>query len=423
MQIALISNDPRIYALCNEIVTRNFGREASVSVCCGEARESGADLCIWDFHPAAAIPEDIPGDPCRHLFLVQRADLEAFSRRGLPAARILLKPVTPAVLEAFLAEHARPHGPAYVNGNPDETLPWLGQVNLTLQQYDQERTNFLARAIHDFRAPLTALTGYCGLLLGGELGALSGTQQEVLRRIEQSTKRLSRLAGEMFQLSVSGRVDPRPNLEAAEVRDCLAQAIHEIRPRAEEKGIQVSLHCSPSVETLYFEPSQMEQVLVNLLDNACKHTPAGGHIEIASYPYFWERRQPSGPQPVSERRRSDVCAPNAYRVDVQDSGPGIPRGHLNCIFEEYVSAERAGQRSGAGLGLAICKRIMQRHQGCVWAESNGRGAKFSLVLPLGGACVASSADTTAKLRVTAPEAIQCGSNHLRQEREEYVAGN
>jgi signal transduction histidine kinase len=108
----------------------------------------------------------------------------------------------------------------------DEILQCLIQTNLKLQEYDHDRTNFLTRAVHDFRAPLTAISGYCGLLLGEALGTLTEDQKEVLRRMQHSTKRLSRMASAMFQLSVGRQIKPLDLLKG-NIRECMEQAVHE----------------------------------------------------------------------------------------------------------------------------------------------------------------------------------------------------
>ena len=95
------------------------------------------------------------------------------------------------------------------------------------------------------------------------------------------------MADAMFQLSVGRQVKKRPEFKAADLQQCLDQALHEIAPFAEEKRISISADLATPSQTLYFEAGQLEQVLINILDNACKFTPKAGSIEITGYPYFW----------------------------------------------------------------------------------------------------------------------------------------
>jgi signal transduction histidine kinase len=159
--------------------------------------------------------------------------------------------------------------------------------------------------------------------------------------------------------------------------------LHEIAPFADERRITVTPELEAGDDGLFFEPGQMEQVLVNILDNACKFTPKAGVIEIRGYPFFWERRSgQAGMPPGAERRHSANQEPNSYRIDITDSGAAIPKEHLESIFEEYASYSGGRDRSGGGLGLAICRLIVTQHEGRVWAENTELGPRFSIVLPL-----------------------------------------
>jgi len=352
----------------------------------------GADFFIWDFRPGMEIGVKIVEDNLRkHIFVVHRRDMSEF-RETVPfaAASILLKPAHPAGLRAFLEQAISSDSPRITDSidalraNRDVMLQHLIQSNLKLQEYDQERTNFLSRAVHDFRAPLTAVTGYCGLLLDEQLGTLSADQKEVLERMLHSAKRLSRMANSMFQLSIGRQIEARPNVQKNDIRECIEQALHETLPYINEKTISVSMDVAPSPEGLYFELSQLEQVLINLLDNASKFTPKAGYIKIRGYPFFWDRRSNgSNVWRNRDRRSGEGEEPNAFRVDIQDSGPGIPASELTGIFEEYTSYSGSQDRSGGGLGLAICRLIMTQHHGTIWADNIApRGAVFSFVLPL-----------------------------------------
>jgi signal transduction histidine kinase len=228
---------------------------------------------------------------------------------------------------------------------------------------------------------LTALRGYCGLLLGEQLGSVTPDQKEVLARMQRSANRLSRMANTMFQFSVA-QATKTLDLKQGDIRECIEQALYEVAPYADEKRITISVNVMPSPESLLFEPSQLEQMLVNLLDNACKFAPCAGLIEVRGYPFFWERRVGRVQSTKSaDRRHAQVNGPNAFRVDVHDSGPGIPAAHIEDIFGEYTSYSGGCDRSGGGLGLAICKLIVDQHKGRIWAESVPTGATFSFVLP------------------------------------------
>jgi signal transduction histidine kinase len=377
--------------LCRDVLSEIPGQKWTVTAVESGSTDGDSALYIWDFQPKTLLPETINGSPSKHLFLVSRKDLADFQQKTKTSENnILLKPVTRATLSAFLslavsAPEDRISAANSLRVDRDEILQCLIQTNLKLQEYEHDRTNFLARAVHDFRAPLTALSGYCGLLLLGEpLGTITDSQKEILQRMQKSAKRLSRMASAMFQLSVGRQVKKRPELQAANIDECLEQALHEIAPFSEEKRISISTNLEPCGSLLYFEPGEIEQVLVNVLDNACKFTRKAGSIKISGYPFFWDRRKISATVAAGteRRRQNNTSDPNSYRIDIVDSGEAIPEEHLSGIFEEYTSYSGGRDRSGGGLGLAICKMIITQHEGHVWAENTEFGPMFSFVLPM-----------------------------------------
>jgi signal transduction histidine kinase len=390
MHILLVSTDKSLYSLCRETLAGFRGNDWTLNIGAAPGGAASPDLVIWDCDSDVSLPRQLDFEQERNnLFLVSRKKMTALLERlPMAAVAMLLKPVNKATLRAFL-EHAvarheknRSNDVDSLRADRDEILQCLLHANLKLQEYDQDRTNFLARAVHDFRAPLTAVDGYCGLVLGQQLGPITEEQQEVLERMQHSIKRLSRMATAMFQLSVGRQVEKRPNLQKGDIEACIDQAMHEIAPFGEAKHIHLSLQVMHPPQALYFDREQIEQVLINLLDNACKFTPKFGTIEVRGYPYFWERRAKLKTAITNgERRTSRLQAPNSFRVDICDSGPGVPAENLEKIFEEYTSYSGGQDRSGGGLGLAICKFILNSHQGQVWAESGERGSTFAFVLP------------------------------------------
>jgi signal transduction histidine kinase len=383
VDVVLVSEDRELYRLCQEILGEILKQPWTLSAADADGAIPRADLCIWDYHAGVHLPNLGDGFSAKHLYLLNRKDLPEFRQHTAASeANVLLKPVTPVTLAAFLGFAVSLCGNNRFREDRDEILQCLVQTNLALQEYDQDRTNFLARAVHDFRAPLTALSGYCGLMLDESFGSVNEAQREVLRRMRRSAQRLSRMATAMFELSIARQVKKRPHLQRGDLQECLDQALHEIAPFADERRITIAPELEPADEILLFEPGQVEQVLVNILDNACKFTPKGGVIEIRGYPFFWERRSGQTGIPGGMERRHRVNrGPNGYRIDITDSGAAIPKEHLETIFEEYASYSGAGDRSGGGLGLAICRLIVTQHRGRIWAENTNFGPRFSVVLP------------------------------------------
>jgi signal transduction histidine kinase len=130
---------------------------------------------------------------------------------------------------------------------------------------------------------------------------------------------------------------------------------------------------------LKFDYQKVQQCAATLLDNALKHTPAGGSVMLGAQPHFWERRA-AAQSPSAERRRGSGSEPNSVMVWVSDTGPGIAAEYHQEIFEDFVRVDRSS--SGMGLGLAIAKRLIQAHRGKIWVDSEpGRGSQFSFLLP------------------------------------------
>jgi len=187
----------------------------------------------------------------------------------------------------------------------------------------------------------------------------------------------------MFELSVGRQIKYRPEFQRGDIPECIEQALHETGPQTKGKQISVTVNLDQETRPLYFEQERIEELLINLLDNACRFTPRNGQIDICGYPYFWERRSVrSDGSAVSERRRESSIEANAYRIDISNSGRPIPQQHLKSIFEEYTSYAGGQDRSNGGLGLAICRMIAVQHSGHIWAENTTTGPRFSLVLPV-----------------------------------------
>lgn len=382
MKLYLHSNDPcvktAVQAVINELRPGFSLEEAPI------ARFTG-QMILWDYEPTEKIPHPGDGYNGQVVFFVRRQYVAQLQEElgGIPAS-ILLKPLNTVALKSMIElKSQRGADPGGLSGQAD-LLQYLLQANLKLQEFDHDRTNFLARAVHDFRAPLTALHGYCGLLLQQQLGVLNSSQMELLQRMQHSIKRLSRMASSMFELSVGKHVERKPRLEALDVEQCVQHALHDVLPLADEKNIEVSVQINAPLTPPRWEGTQIEQVLVNLFENACKFTPRFGSIEVRGYEVVMHVGGRS--ESAVHRGITQGVAPGtpAYRIDVHDTGPGVQRDILPHIFEEYTSYSGGEDRSGGGLGLAICRMIINVHGGKIWAESSSEGATFSFILPISG---------------------------------------
>ena len=337
-----------------------------------------AHLTIWEYTPGMALSREIELRFSPHVFLVDRKDIDDF-RREFPRgeAQMLLKPMTRGTLTTYLEQIRQETS----EPSCEQAFHRLANVNLKLQEYDQDRTNFLARGAHDLRVPLTAVVGYCGLMLSETLGSLGPEQREILERMQQSANRLSQIVGSMFELSIARNRRMDDSFASLDLSEHVKQALFEVGPITAEKLIWVKVDLEPTSGVLVGSGEQIERLIVNLLDNACKFTPRNGEIEIRGYPCFLERRLCTSVRP-GDRRQQPSGAPNMYRVNIRNTGKPISNQHLETIFEEYTSCSGKTDRSAGGLGLAICRMIIRQHKGRIWAENTDRGPVFSFVLPL-----------------------------------------
>ena len=251
---------------------------------------------------------------------------------------------------------------------------------LKLQEVNRQKTVFLASAAHELKTPLAVIKGYYDLLLTGSLGRLSEKQRDILEESKESCERLVRLVSMFLNYSAleSGKLVLQ--LRENDLRDCLDETAKRWQEAFQRKGVRLDASFDPSIPNFRFDYQKVQQCIFNLIDNALKHTPAGGEVTLLVQPHFWERRVNEA-NPAEERRRGARQKPNSVMVSVSDTGNGIAAEFHQEIFEEFVRVDSSS--AGMGLGLAITKRLIQAHRGKVWVDSEiGRGSSFSFLLPI-----------------------------------------
>jgi signal transduction histidine kinase len=231
-----------------------------------------------------------------------------------------------------------------------------------LGELDKLKAEFVSIASHELKTPINVMLGYLQLLQEGVYGPLSERQIEVCRTLEQQCQAVARLSKQLLDVSRfeagGGQLDPHPFL-LSPFLDEVEASVHVL---AIQRGVQFNIvrDARLPVEVVW-DRDGISEVLGNLLSNAFRFTPAGGHVELAAH--------------ADEEQ---------VRLYVRDTGSGIPPEQLGHIFDKFYQADnqRPTAGKGAGLGLAIAKTIIDAHGGRISVESTlGTGTVFSLSLP------------------------------------------
>jgi signal transduction histidine kinase len=217
----------------------------------------------------------------------------------------------------------------------------------------------VASVSHELRSPLTSIVSFTHLLRDGLGTDTLDDQQEFLEIIGRNSERLLRLVDDLLVLDRLESTDLLLDLEQVGPDKLMSAAVSSIRRVAEEKGVQVSANITEG-PTLLGDKDRLGQLFDNLLSNAVKFTPSGGFVRVSC-------------EPVDQR----------WRIEVVDTGIGIPSEEVGALFQRFYRASNAHHESvaGSGLGLAIAHRIADLHRGTITVRSEvGQGTTFAVDL-------------------------------------------
>jgi signal transduction histidine kinase len=252
--------------------------------------------------------------------------------------------------------------PLTVRGN-DEVAGLSRSFNamaLRLRRVDEMKEEFFATISHELRSPLTSVREAAQLMADGVPGELNAKQHRLVKIIGSSSDRLLRLVNQILELSRLRAGMQQIRYARVEVDRLAEKAMEELRPRAEEAGVDLQRERGGSSFTISGDEDRLMQVIVNLLANAVRFTPRGGNVIV--------RVVDAGPE---------------VEVEVEDTGRGIPAAALPYIFEWYRQAHQ--DPGGTGLGLAIARSAVEAHRGRISVESQeGKGSRFTVMLPREG---------------------------------------
>ncbi len=230
-----------------------------------------------------------------------------------------------------------------------------------VEEANQRKSDFLAGMSHELRTPLNATIGFSEVLLSRTFGDLNDKQSEYLKDIHDSGHHLLSLINDILDLSKIETGELELELSRLDLSSAIGNALVLIRERATRRGIRVTMGVSGEIGEIVADERKVKQVLINLLSNAVKFTTEGGTVTVLA-------------------RKIDT----GVEVSVVDTGIGIAPGDLQLIFEPYrqVGTDEVRKGEGTGLGLTLCKRLVELHGGRIWVESHlGLGSAFRFTLP------------------------------------------
>jgi signal transduction histidine kinase len=223
---------------------------------------------------------------------------------------------------------------------------------------DRARRQLLADVSHELMTPLTAMRGYVETLAMAELRLDASMRERYLRIVDEETRRLERIVGDLLDLARLEGGGTSLKREPVTMATLFSRVATRYDREFTERGVTFSRHVEAGAETVSGDFDRLEQVLQNLAANALRHLPDGGALSMTA--------TKDGPR---------------VRVTVRDNGPGIAPEHLPRIFDRFYKADAARATGGSGLGLSIVKTIVDAHGGTISAR-NEDGAVFEITLPV-----------------------------------------
>jgi len=254
----------------------------------------------------------------------------------------------------------------FLEGFVNQTAMTMERVMLAKEAHQERlkaeaehvRNAFLSSVSHDLRSPLAVVAGAASTLLAKDASLDGPARMELLHTIHEETDRLERIIRNVLNLTrlESGAIAVRKEWQPLE--EIFGVILNRYSDRLRERPLELTI--PPDLPLFPFDTLLMEQVLSNMMENALRHTPHGTSVEITVTPQQ-----------------------SAVMIEIADRGPGIPANEEEAIFTKFTRSTNT--RMGAGIGLSICRAIVEAHGGRIWAENRpGGGAVFKFVIPVEG---------------------------------------
>ncbi len=240
----------------------------------------------------------------------------------------------------------------------------LKRTNVSLRESERLRDNLSHMIVHDLRNPITALLGGLDILRMTLVDQMNKDQKRLLENARRSGHVLVGLVGEILDINKMEAGKFHLDIESVNLCELIEESVEGNRALADIEGITLQIETCSAAGSVPCDRAFISRVLANLLSNAIKYTPSGGRITVEA------RHNPHT---------------KMVRVNVRDTGPGIPPDYQKTIFEKFGQVRNSGaKRQGTGLGLTFCKMAVEQHGGEIGVESKmGEGSVFYFTLPLG----------------------------------------
>jgi len=251
----------------------------------------------------------------------------------------------------------------------EEKTAELEQANVQLRRFDELKSTFLANMSHELRTPLNSIIGYTDLLLDRVDGDITDEQEKSLTKVHKNAKHLLTLINDVLDISriESGRMEL--DLKPVNVKDLIGETISALDPLIDRKGLVLETAFDEELPLAHADADRVRQVVTNLVDNAIKFT-SEGRITVRAK--------------AAERGLHKDKGPEFVEVCISDTGRGIRKRDLNRLFDKFRTLDTlaTSQYKGAGLGLSICKGLVEIQGGTIWVRSTyGQGSTFCFTLP------------------------------------------
>ena len=238
----------------------------------------------------------------------------------------------------------------------------LSQANEELKSLDLMKDEFLSNVSHEFKTPLTSIQGYSQLIWDGTLGPVNEQQKKAVDTVIRNSERLRKLVDSLLYISRAQAGKLSYSFDDLMISDVIDNSIQDLSLQAEKKDIEINKYVEEDLPPIRGDKDKLTDVMINLIDNAIKFTPQGGRIDVGA-----------------------EVDDGSLHIYVRDTGIGIPEDKISNLFQRFYQVDASVKRryGGTGLGLYICKKIIEDHEGNIWVKSQeGEGSTFHILLPL-----------------------------------------